>query len=68
MPAGHVNEMGVKKVREARYKTNRIELAFILHTASIEKKFSETKAICYEINVLGDTPQALFRSEWERRV
>ena len=67
MPAGHVNETGVKKVREARYKTNRIELAFILHTTSIEKKFTESKTICYEINVLGDTPQALFRSEWERR-
>lgn len=68
MPAGHVSEIGVTKIREARYKTNRIELAFILHTTSIEKKFTESKAISYEINVLGDTPQALFRSEWTQRV
>ena len=66
MPAGHVNDSGVTRIREARYKANRIELAFVLHTTSIEHKFTKAKAIAYEINVLGDAPQALFRPEWEQ--
>jgi hypothetical protein len=64
MPAGQVNETGVKKIREGRYKNNRIELSFILHTTSIEGKFGESKSFSYEINALGEKPEALFRSEW----
>ena len=64
MPAGSVNETGVKQIREARYKKNRVEVTFTLHTTSIEKKFNESKSFCYEINVLGENPQALFRPEW----
>jgi hypothetical protein len=66
MPAGHVNELGVKRIREARYKNNRIEVSFTLHTTSIEKKFSESKSFSYEINVLGESPQVLFRPEWHK--
>lgn len=64
MPAGRVNETGVKKIREGRYKNNRIELSFILHTTSTEKKFNESKSFSYEINVMSENPVALFRSEW----
>ena len=64
MPAGSVNETGVKQIREARHKKNRVEVTFTLHTTSIEKKFNESKSFCYEINVLGENPQALFRPEW----
>jgi hypothetical protein len=64
MPAGHVNEIGVTKIREGRYMKNRVELSFSLETTSIENKFNETKKYYYEIDVLGETPQALFRPEW----
>jgi hypothetical protein len=64
MPAGHVNELGVSKVREGRYKKNRVELCFVLETTSIEGKFTERKSFSYEIDVLGEHPQALFRPEW----
>ena len=68
MPAGHVNEVGVTKIREGRYKKNRIDISFSLETTSIENKFSEAKNYCYEIDVLGETPQALFRPEWAENV
>jgi|APSaa5957512535_1039671.scaffolds.fasta_scaffold114482_1 hypothetical protein len=66
MPAGHVNESGVFKIRERRYKKNRIELCFVLQTTSIEGKFGESKSFAYEIDVLGEKPQALFRPEWSK--
>jgi hypothetical protein len=64
MPAGHVNEQGVSRIREGRYRTNRIELFFVMVTTSVEGKFEETKSFAYEINVLGEPPQPLFRPEW----
>ncbi len=66
MPAGSVNETGVKKIREARYKKNRIELSFVLHTTSIENKFNESKSYSYEVNVLAEAPQLFFRPEWQQ--
>jgi len=39
LPAGHVNETGVTKVREGQYKQNRVELAFVLSTTSREDKY-----------------------------
>lgn len=68
LAAGSVNDNGVTRIREARYKSNRVELEFVLHTTSIEKKFTETRSAAFEINVLGDTPLALSRPEWEKRV
>jgi hypothetical protein len=64
MPAGHVNEKGVKNIREGRYKKNRIELSFLMKTISIEDKFEESRTFIYEINVLGEKPLSLFRPEW----
>jgi hypothetical protein len=64
MPAGHVNEIGVSNIREGRYKKNRVEVSFKLETTSMENMFSETKKYYYEIDVLGENPQALFRPEW----
>lgn len=65
MPAGHVNDTGVRKIREARYKNNRVEVSFILQTMSTEKKFDESKSYSYEINVLGENPLVLIRPEWQ---
>jgi hypothetical protein len=66
MPAGHVNETGVKNIREGRYKQNRIELAFVLTTTSMEDKYEESSSFAYEIDVRGEKPQALFRPEWKK--
>jgi hypothetical protein len=64
MPAGHVNELGVSKIRESRFRKNRIEVNFAMRTISMESKFEEEKSFTYEIDVLGEKPQALFRPEW----
>jgi hypothetical protein len=64
VPVGHVNEQGVQRVREARYKSNRIELTFKLVTRSVEKRFEMSQSIAYEINVLGEAPLATFRPDW----
>ena len=61
VPAGYVNENGITRVREARYKSNRIKIGFDLHTRSIEKKFEEAKTIKYEINVLTEVPVVVTR-------
>jgi hypothetical protein len=64
MLAGHVNDVGVSKIREGRYRKNRIEVSFLMRTISIEGKFEEAKTFAYEIDVRGEKPQALFRPEW----
>ena len=64
MPAGHVNDAGVSKIREGRNRKNRIEVSFQMRTISMEGKFEEAKSFAYEIDVLGEKPQALFRPEW----
>ena len=43
IPAGYVNETGVTRIREGRYKENRIEISFVLKTISSEGKFEEQK-------------------------
>jgi hypothetical protein len=68
MPAGHVNDVGVSKIREGRFRKNRIEVTFILSTTSVESKFPEKRSFAYEIDVLGEKPQVLFRPEWSRDV
>ena len=67
VPAGHVNEVGIQRVREARYKSNRIEVSFIMLTRSVEKRFEDAKSFSYEINVLGEKPFAAFRPEWQKK-
>ncbi len=64
MPAGHINDTGVTKIREGRYRQNRIELSFTLESISMENKYTESKLFSFEIDVLGEKPLALFRSEW----
>ncbi|MCL5036434.1 MAG: hypothetical protein M1269_04865 [Chloroflexi bacterium] len=64
MPAGHINENGVSKIREGRYRKNRVELSFVMHTISVEGKYEKTKSFAYEIDILGKNPQTLFRPEW----
>ena len=65
LPAGHVNETGVTKVREGRYKQNRVELTFVMTTTSMEDKYEESESFAYEIDVRGEKPLALFRPEWK---
>ena len=60
MPAGYINPTGVQRIREARYKQNRIELCFDYETMSVEKRFYEKNHSCCEINVAGETPLVLF--------
>ena len=68
MPVGHVNDIGVSKIREGRYRKNRIEVTFILSTTSIEGKFPEKKSFGFEIDVLGEKPQVFFRPEWGKEI
>ncbi len=67
-PVGYINEIGITKIREGRFRSNRVEVAFELETTSMEGKFSEKFSCAYEIEVLGETPQALFRPEWIKNV
>lgn len=67
VPGGYINEIGIAKVREARYKSNRIEIGFDLHIRSIEQKFEQTKTVNYEINVLTEKPVVLTRPEWQKK-
>ena len=66
VPVGNVNEIGITRVREARYKSNRIEIRFDLHIRSIEQKFEEAKTINYEINVLTEVPVVVTRPGWQK--
>ncbi len=68
VPAGNVNEVGIHRVRDARYQSNRIEVSFTLLTRSAEGRFEDAKHFTYDINVLGDKPFAAFRPEWQRKV
>ena len=67
-PVGHVNEEGVKKIREGRHQVNRIELCFVMQSYSIDDTYKEAKLFSFEINVLGERPQAQFRAEWSKDV
>jgi hypothetical protein len=68
IPVGRINSNGVTKIREGRYKTNRVEVSFVLRAMSIEHKFSETKKFSYEIDVLSENPHAMIRPEWVKNV
>lgn len=64
MPADHVNDVGVSKISEGRYRKNRVEVSFLMRTISMEGQYEEAKSFAYEIDVRGENPQALFRPEW----
>lgn len=66
VPVGHVNVIGIRNVREARYKANRIEISFNLYMRSADKKYEESKSIAYEINVQGEMPVVAFRPDWHK--
>lgn len=66
MPIGHVNDKGITRVREGRFKINRIEVSFNLETISMEGKYQETNPFTYEINVLSENFQVLSRPEWNK--
>ena len=66
VPIGHVNEIGIQKVREARYKSNRIEVSFSLITRATDKRFESKKSIAYDIGVQGEVPVVQFRPEWHK--
>ncbi|EPU2898192.1 hypothetical protein ACVU7V_004200 [Vibrio vulnificus] len=66
MSAGQVYDCGVTKIREGRYKKNRIEICFSLEKQSVENSFNETTTYFYEVDVRGERPQVLFRPEWAK--
>ena len=68
MPVGHVNELGIRKIREARYKLNRIEINFVMVARSIEQRFEESKSVCFEIDVSGEVPFSKFMPDWHKRI
>lgn len=68
MPAGRINEIGITRIRNNNYRSNRIELQFILQTKSTHGHFKQSEEFTYEINVLSDEPQVLFRSEWKKDI
>ncbi len=67
IPAGYVSEIGIMRVREARYRNNIIEVAFDLHTRSVEQEFEDIKTFRYEINVLTESPIVFMRPGLGRR-
>ena len=66
VPIGHINQLGVRQVREARYKTNRIEACFSLTTRATDRRFTSTKVFSYDISVQGEMPVVQFRPEWHK--
>ena len=66
VPIGHINQLGIQQVREARYKTNRIEVCFSLTTRATDKRFTTNKAFSYDISVQGEVPVVQFRPEWHK--
>lgn len=56
MPVGHINQNGIKKIREARYSRNIIELRFTITKATFNKKKISEEKLTYEINVLNEIP------------
>lgn len=64
IPVGHVNELGIKNIREARYKLNRIEVSFKISSRSIEKNLTKSQYFLYQIDISGETPTPAFRPEW----
>lgn len=63
LPAGHVNEVGLTGVKEARYRSNRIEISFKVDALSFDKRFRRTQAFTYEIDVRGEKPVELLRMD-----
>lgn len=66
-PCGQINPLGLQRIREGRYRQNRIEARFSLHTASVDDSHRETQHFVFEIEVRGEQPVALFRPEWVTR-
>lgn len=66
VPIGSMNQAGIQRVREGRYKTNRIEVNFSLTTRATENRFITTKVFSYDISVQGETPVVQFRPEWHK--
>lgn len=63
LPAGHINEVGVKNIREARYRQNRVEVSFHIEASSVDKRFRTSRSFVYEIDVRGEKPVELFRTD-----
>lgn len=66
-PVGHINDQRIRKIREARYKLNRIEVSVSLLARSVEQRFEQVKLYIYEINVESETPVAISRPEWNKK-
>jgi hypothetical protein len=63
-PVGHVNQVGINNVREGRYRANRIEVSFSMHSKSIDDRDGTFKKYAFEVEVRGQNAHASFRPEW----
>jgi hypothetical protein len=56
---GNVNEIGLKNVREARYRSNRVSATFTLKGRSIASSQTSERRYIFDIDVRGDAPVVL---------
>ena len=59
-PAGHINKNGISKIREKKYKKNKIKITYDMDVKSIVGRFKDNISYKYEIDVQGETAQVLF--------
>lgn len=62
-PIGHINQFGMDGVREGRYRHNRIEVRFQLHSKSVDDGHQQIQQFIFEI-VAQENPIAVIRPEW----
>lgn len=63
-PAGHISNLGVENIRQARYRSNRVEVSFNVLSRSIDHGFETSKRYAFEIEVRGEDAHATLRPDW----
>jgi hypothetical protein len=61
--AGHINQIGIQNIRDARYTKNRVEIRFRLHSRSIEDEHEEMQPFLYELELRGPQPSIIYRPD-----
>lgn len=61
--AGHITQIGIQNIREARYTQNRVEVSFDLQMRSMENENASIKKFLYELEVRGPTPSVVYRPD-----
>ncbi|MBT9265570.1 hypothetical protein KKQ10_11830 [Pseudomonas sp. MG-9] len=62
-PVGHINQNGISAVREGRYRLNRIEVRFRLHSKSVDDTHKQDQQFIFEV-LAQNPPLAVIRPEW----